>query len=156
MPRSLAALLLLFALAACATLQDSDPLRVNLVGVEPLPGQGMEMRLAVKLRVQNPNDKTVDFDGLALELELRGHDFASGVNDAKGSVPRFGETVLTIPVSVSATAMLKQAYSFATGDTSKVTYIARGKLSGTGFGSTRFESKGDFDLPAQMGGGAKK
>jgi LEA14-like dessication related protein len=140
-------LLALLSLTACATLPGADPLRVDLVGVEALPGQGLEMRLAVKLRVQNPNDAPMDYDGVALVLEVRGHDFASGVSDARGSIPRFGEAVLEVPVTVSAMAILRQAYAMATGDNARLSYVARGKLSGSGFGAARFESRGDFDLP---------
>jgi len=144
--------LLLLSLSACATLQGSDPLRVNLAGVEALPGEGLEMRLAVKLRVQNPNDTAINFDGVALALDLRGQEFASGLSATRGSIPRFGETVLVVPVTVGAMAILRQAYAIATGsnnnsDNGKITYFARGKLGGSGFGSTRFEARGDFDLP---------
>ena len=135
-------------LAGCATWPGTDPLQVSLAGVESLPGEGMEVRMAVKLRIQNPNDAPVNYDGVALTLELRGLDFASGVSDVQGSVPRFGEAVLVVPVTVSAFAMAKQVYTFAMGDRSKVTYVARGKLAGSGFGGVRFESKGEFDLPA--------
>jgi LEA14-like dessication related protein len=140
----------LLAVAGCASLLGTDPLQVSLAGVESLPGEGMEMRMAVKLRIQNPNDAPVNYDGVALTLELRGLDFASGVSDAQGSVPRFGETVVVVPVTVSAFAMAKQVYTFAMGDRSKVTYVARGKLAGSGFGGMRFESKGEFELPAGM------
>lgn len=150
-PRWLLVLALLM-LAGCAALPGGDPLQVSLVGVEPLPGEGMEARMAVKLRIQNPNDTPVDYDGVALTLELRGLDFASGVSDARGSVPRFGEAVLVVPVSVSAYAMAKQALTFAMGDRSKVTFVARGRLAGSGFGGVRFESKGEFDLPAGLAG----
>lgn len=138
-------------LAGCAGLPLSDPLNVTLAGVESLPGQGMEVRMAVKLRVQNPNDAPVDFDGVAVSLELRGMDFASGVSDQRGSVPRFGETVLTVPVTVSALAIARQVMSLVGGDNPKVEFIARGKLASGGFG-TRFESKGSFDLPAGFAG----
>jgi len=149
--RCLAGVLLAAALSAgCAGLPGTDPLRVSLAGVESLPGEGMELRLAVKLRVQNPNDTAVDYDGVALDLELRGIDFASGVTDARGSVPRFGESVLVVPVTVSAYAMARQVYSFAMGDRSKVTFVARGKLAGSGFGGMRFETSGEFDLPAGL------
>jgi Late embryogenesis abundant protein len=137
-------------LAGCAGLGGRDPLNVALAGVDSLPGEGLEVRMAVKLRVQNPNDEPVDYNGVALTLELRGLDFASGVSDAQGTVPRFGEAVLVVPVTVSAYAMAKQALSFATGDRSKVNWVARGKLSGSGFGGVRFESKGEFDLPAGL------
>lgn len=141
----------LLALAGCAGMPGLDGLNVTLAGIEALPSQGMEVRMAVKLRVQNPNDTPVEFDGVALNLELRGHDFASGVSDAKGTVPRFGETLLVVPMTVSATALLRQAYSFATGERSKLDFVARGKLAGSGFGGTRFESRGEFDLPAGLG-----
>lgn len=142
------------ALAGCAALGGNDPLKVTLAGIESLPGQGMEVRMAVKLRVQNPNDAPVDFDGVALDLELRGQDFASGVSDMRGSVPRFGETVLVVPVTVSALALLKQALSFATGSNTKFDFVARGKLSGGGVIATRFETRGEFDLPAGLSGAA--
>ena len=137
-------------LAGCATWPGTDPLQVSLAGVESLPGEGLEVRMAVKLRIQNPNDAPVNYDGVALTLELRGLDFASGFSDVQGSVPRFGEAVLVVPVTVSAFAMAKQVYTFAMGDRSKVTYVARGKLAGSGFGGVRFESKGEFDLPAGL------
>ena len=82
--RSLLALfgaLLVLGLAGCASLIQREPVRINVVGLEPLPGAGMEMRFAVKLRVQNPNEAAIDFDGLALELDLNGKPFATGVSD---------------------------------------------------------------------------
>src|SRR5262249_51494344 len=91
-------------LAGGAGLPGAEPLRVTLAGVESLPGQGMEVRMMVKLRVQNPNDAPVNYDGVSVSLELRGMDLASGVSDARGTVPRFGETVLEVPVTVSAFA----------------------------------------------------
>jgi LEA14-like dessication related protein len=142
--------LALLALAGCAGWPATDPLRVSLAGVESLPSEGLELRLAVKLRIQNPNEAPVNYDGVALTLELRGLDFASGVSDMQGSVPRFGETVLVVPVTVPAFAIAKQVYTFAMGNRSKVTFVARGKLAGSGFGSVRFESTGEFELPAGM------
>lgn len=144
----------LLLLAGCTSLPGQDPLRVTLAGVESLPGQGLEVRMAVKLRVQNPNDAAVNFNGVAVTLELRGMDFASGVSDASGSVPRFGETVLVVPVTVSAFAMARQAISLASGDNPKIEFVARGELSDGSFGGARFESKGSFDLPAGLPGAA--
>lgn len=140
----------LLVVVGCATWPGTDPLQVSVAGIESLPGEGLEARMAVKLRIQNPNDAPVNYDGVALTIELRGLDFASGVSDAQGIVPRFGETVLVVPVTVSAYAMARQVYSFAMGDRSKVGFVARGKLSGSGFGGTRFETKGEFDLPAGL------
>jgi len=146
-------------LAGCAALQGQEPLRVMLAGVESLPGQGMEVRMAVKLRVQNPNDTPMQFDGVSLALEVRGMDFASGVSDAAGSVPRFGETVITVPVTVSAFAVLRQVMSLvggSGGEPAKLDFVARGKLADGSFGGSRFESRGSFELPSGVGGAANR
>ena len=131
---------------ACATL-GGDPLRVQVVGLEPLQGQGMELRFAAKLRVQNPNETPIEYDGIAVDLEVRGSAFASGVSDARGTIPRYGEAIVTVPVTVSAFAIVRQAIGFASGDRSKVDYVLRGKVGGSTFGSVRFESRGELELP---------
>ncbi|HNW65183.1 MAG TPA: LEA type 2 family protein, partial [Piscinibacter sp.] len=108
-------LLAVAMLAACAAMPGRDPLRVEVVGIEPAEGQGLELRLAVKLRIQNPNDGAVEFDGTALELDVNGKTLATGVSDQKGSVPRYGESILVIPVSISAMNAVRQALVLADG-----------------------------------------
>ena len=125
----------------------SDPIKVQVVGLEPLQGQGMELRFAAKLRVQNPNESPIEYDGIAVDLEVRGSAFASGVSDARGTIPRYSEAVVTVPISVSAFAVVRQAIGFASGDRSKVDYVLRGKVGGSTFGSVRFESRGQLELP---------
>lgn len=155
--RSLALLLAAFLasllLAGCASLVQREPVRINVVGLEPLPGEGMEMRFKVKLRVQNPNETAIDFDGLALDLDLNGRPFASGVSDRTGSVPRFGETLIEIPVSVSAIAVVRQALGVIEGvDGSKaeVPYALRGRLAGGLLGGMRFSDSGTLKLPEPL------
>ena len=144
----LAALCAMLALGGCAGFFNHDAMRVSVAGIEPLEGQGLEMRFAVKLRVQNPNDAPIDFDGVALDLDLNGRPFASGVSDQRGTVPRFGETVLSVPVTVSAFSMARQAFGFANGDTvSRVSYAVRGRLAGGVLGGARFADSGYVDLP---------
>ena len=133
-------------LAGCAGLGLREPIQVNLVGIDPLPGEGMEIRMAVKLRVQNPNDVALDYDGVSIALDLRGNSFATGVSAERGSVPRFGEAVISVPVSVSALAAFRQLIGIATKDKPAADYALRGRLSSTGFGGMRFESKGEIDV----------
>ena len=140
-------LLTLAPLAACAALTGREPVTVDVVGVEPLPSQGMEGRFAVKLRVQNPNETPVEFDGVSVTLDVRGGRLASGVSDVRGTVPRFGETVITVPVTVPVTAMVRQAMGFATGDRTRLDYELRGRLAGPGLGGVRFSSTGELTLP---------
>lgn len=139
----------LLASAGCASLQGRDPLQVTVAGVEPLQGQGMELRMLVKLRVQNPNDAPIDYNGVAVEMNVQGKTFATGVSDASGSVPRFGEAIVSVPVTVSAFRLARQAVDMIQrGGKGTITYDMTGKLNGSLLNSMRFRTQGEFDLPA--------
>jgi LEA14-like dessication related protein len=146
----LAAILAVITLTlnGCAGLFGGDPLRVSVAGIEPVDGQGLEMRFNVKLRVQNPNESAVNFDGVSLALELNGKPFASGVSDQSGTVPRFGETVVNVPLTVPAFAAVRQAFAFAgAAQSGQIPYILRGKLAGGLTSTTRFVDQGTLSLP---------
>lgn len=139
---------LLLSLAACSSLGQRDPLRIDLVGLEPLAGEGLEMRFAVKLRVLNPNDAAIDYNGVALDLEVNGQPLASGVSDQRGQVPRFGEALISVPVSISAFSAVRQAWG-AAGYTpgQGLPYQLHGKLAGGLFGTSRFTDSGTLNWP---------
>lgn len=140
--------LLLLSLSACALLPNRDPLNINVVGFEPLQSQDMEVRFAVKIRVQNPNETAIDYNGVAVDLSVNGQPLASGVSDQSGSIGRFSETVLTVPVSVSAFSVLRQTLGLSQTQTlNNLPYVLRGKLAGGLFGTMRFTDSGKLSLP---------
>ena len=137
-------------LAGCAGWSSGSPLKVSVVDLTALSGEGIELRFMVTLRVQNAGEMAVDYDGVSLELELRGMSFASGVSPARGTVPRFGEALLNVPVTIPATALLRQALSLVRDGnkpTTRISYAARGRLAGGLMGGQRFESAGEIDWP---------
>jgi LEA14-like dessication related protein len=139
----------IMALAVALLVQGRDPLQVTVAGIEPLQGQGLELRMLVKLRVQNPNDAPVEYNGVAVQMDVQGKTFATGVSPEGGSVPRFGEAIISVPVTVSAFRMARQAVDLIRrGGTGKVAYEMKGKLNGSTFNSMRFRTQGEFDLPA--------
>jgi LEA14-like dessication related protein len=139
-------------IAGCASLQHSDPLTIGIAGIEPLPGEGLELRLAVTVRIQNPNDAPVEYTGAALSLDLNGRNLARGVTPTVGTVPRYGETVFTVPVTISAFDMMRQVLGFIEADArGEVRYRVRGKLEGGLFGSRRFSDEGTMVLPRPAG-----
>lgn len=147
--RLLLGVLLVLTLSACAALGGRDPLNMHVVGIEPLPGEGLEMRFAVKLRLQNPNTTSIAYDGIALELRVNDRLLARGVSDQRGSVARFGETLLVVPVSISVFSALRQALGLAENvRLDSVPYVLRGKLGGGVWGSRRFADAGNVDLSA--------
>jgi LEA14-like dessication related protein len=143
-----AALVLASPLAGCAILGDLAAPRVTVVGVDRLAGEGFELRLNVKLRVQNPNPREIDYDGLAIDLDVNGRPLATGVSPAKGTIGRFGETVLTVPVTVNAVAAVRQMLGLADGvGRGELPYAIRGRLGGNPIsGGMRFSSEGVLRL----------
>ncbi|MEO8307069.1 MAG: LEA type 2 family protein [Pseudomonadota bacterium] len=134
-------------LSGCATLP--DPLDVTVAGFEPLQGEGMELRMLVKLRVQNPNDKEIVYNGASVSMDVQNKTFATGVTDMSGTVPRFGESVVAVPVTASAMRMARQALGFLGGGAmpEKVHYKLSGKLHTSSMNSVRFTNEGELDLP---------
>ncbi len=144
-------LLLMLGLSACSTLAPRDPVRIDLVGMEPVPGQGLEMRFMVKLRVQNPNDTAIRYNGIALDLDINNQPLASGVSDQAGEIPRFSEALVSVPVTISAFSAMRQAWGLAnshnTGRQPGVPYTVRGKLGGGFWNTVRFNEAGLLSLP---------
>ena len=148
MGRSASILLAVTLVVGCAGLARQDPVQAYVVGVEPLQGEGLELRMLVKLRVQNPNDTPIRYDGIYVDLDVQGRPFASGVSAASGEVPRFGETVIDVPVSVSAFRLVRGAVGVLNTQNEKIQYALRGKLAGPAFNTVRFSAKGEMALPA--------
>ena len=137
------------ALSGCASLPHKDPLQVTVAGIEGLPGEGMELRMLVKLRVQNPNQAPVEYSGAYLEFDVLDKTFATGVSSETGTVPGFGEAVIAVPVTVSVLRMVRQVVGVLDGrPVDRINYEMSGKLNGGLFGTHRFETRGEFELPA--------
>ena len=138
----------LLLLAGCAAMPGREPLKVQVADLEPIDGEGLELRFLCVMRVQNPNDTPHDYRGVSLDLQVRGSSFASGVADLSGTVPPFSEVLLSVPVSASAFNMARIAIGLfmGGGERPKVDYHLRGRI-----GSERFESTGEITLPAMPG-----
>jgi len=142
-------LLTVTLLAGCASMTHREPVRISVAGIQPLANEGLEARFAVKLRVQNPNDSALYFDGVFVDIELQDKSFGTGVSDQRGNVPRFGETVVEVPVTVPLTAVVRQLFGVASneGTLDRVKYRLRGRLGGSRlFGGIRFDEQGEVEL----------
>jgi hypothetical protein len=148
-PWAAAFALLASLLGGCAALPSRDPLVIDVANIEPLPGAGMELNLAVSIRIQNPNDLPLEYSGAAFTLDVNGRRLASGVSDVVGTVPRYGERIIMIPVTVSAFNAARQIVGFMTAnEPDVVSYSLRGKLEGGMLGTRRFSDEGTFTLRA--------
>lgn len=149
----LATAVLLSSCAGLAGLSGQYAPRVYLAGIDSLPGEGLELRFMLKLRIQNPGDADLRYDGVWAEVELQGQALASGGSAVTGVVPRFGETVVMVPVTASGLNLARQAISVLRSSRENsgagtLAYALRGRLGGTGLGGGSFASRGEIDLRA--------
>ena len=142
-PAGIAALTSLLLICGC--MSHRDALKVSVAGIKPVKVEGLGMQMMINLRVQNPNDVPVDYNGVALEMSVEGKPVANGVSDTAGSVPRFGETVISVPVKVSAITAIRQAVGLV--GSGNIDYKLKGKVHGPSFGSKSFSVKGELDMP---------
>jgi LEA14-like dessication related protein len=150
MRKAMAIVLVLIA-TACATMGDWEPLQVTVADIESLPSEGLEWRMLVKLRVQNPNETPVDFDGVYVRVDVLDKTLASGVSDQRGSIPRYGEALVAVPVTVSAVRVALGVLGVLGGaPIEKIPYRMEGKLDSPGFGSTRFTAQGELAVPGSQ------
>jgi LEA14-like dessication related protein len=138
--------LVALALCGCATLP--DPVNVSVAGIDPLPGEGLELRLLVKLRIQNPNDAAVPFKGASVRMDVQRRTFATGVTNAGGTLPALGEAVVEVPVTVSAWNIIRQVMGAMDGQpVNNIQYSMSGKLHTGGLGGIRFGTQGAMEAP---------
>ena len=81
---------------------------VSVVSIEMRGGNILQQDFAVKLNVQNPNDRALPVKGLHVELNVGGEEIASGVSDRSFVVPALGESEFEMTIKANlAVALLK-------------------------------------------------
>jgi LEA14-like dessication related protein len=102
---------LLAALTACSLVAPKfNRPNVSVVSIEMRGGNLLQQNFAVKLNIQNPNDRALPVNGLHVELNVGGEQIASGVSDRAFVVPAHGESEFDMTVKANAAlALLKLA-----------------------------------------------
>jgi LEA14-like dessication related protein len=143
--RAFAVLALASLLSACAGFGLREPLSATVADIRPLEVSLLEQRFSVRVRVLNPNDADIEFDGVVFDLELNGKPFAKGVSNQKGTIPRFGEALIDVSVASGLSGILRQVNELRSGR-EVVTYRLSGRLHSGPLGTVPFESKGELKL----------
>ncbi len=143
----MAAWLMTAALAGCALFRPHfEAPRLSVVNVELLKSDLWSQRLKVRMRVQNPNDRTLPVAGLTYSLQIAGQAFADGVSGASFVVPANGEAEFDTTVTTNmAGAIFKLLGRDAVGG---IDYRISGKVSLSAglLRSIPFDQHGTFKL----------
>jgi LEA14-like dessication related protein len=145
--RRLAALLLIAALGACAGGTIDQPPEVSLVNIRPLSAGLFEQRMAVTLRITNPNDADLPVDGYRFAVEVNGQPFAKGTSRESLTVPRLGDATTEAEATIATSDLMRQVLRVpAAGG---LAYTLTGTVfldTATGQRSFPFTQGGSFDF----------
>ncbi len=139
----------LAAFSGCAGLgKRLETPKVNLVDIRVLEVKAFESVLQIEIRVLNPNDVPLEIKGVNCDLEVNNSNLASGVSDAKRTIPAYGTSTIPMKVYSSVVDILRGVLGLQ--DTDKLRYRLKGKLRVEGGfmlpSVIPFESKGAFSF----------
>jgi len=150
MKKALLMLLCVISLEACAAFSMQEPLSVTIADLKPIEVGILEQRYALKVRLLNPNDAEIIFDGVVFDLEVNDVAFAKGVSNQSSVIPRFGEAVIDVHAVSGLQNILMQINELLKGERTTLTYRIKGRLHTGGFGYTSFDSSGEIAIPAGL------
>jgi len=145
--RALPLLLLTVALSSCALLVPRlQTPTLSIESVQILQANLLQQRLRVRVRVENPNDRSLPVRGLSYTVYLAGQEFATGVSDAGFDVPALGTAEFNMDVTANAAGAL---FALLNGSRDRgIDYTMKGRveLAHGWLRSIPFEQSGTFRL----------
>ena len=143
--RSVPLLLLAVALSGCALFVPKfQTPQLAIVDVQVIKANFLQQRLRVRMRVQNPNDRSLPIQGLTYTVYLGGEEFATGVSDASFTVPALGNAEFNMDVTANAAGALFAVLSKPRGQGIDYRMKGRVELSRGWLRSIPFEQSGSF------------
>ena len=116
---------------------------LSVVGVQLLKSDLWHQELRVRMRVQNPNDRSLPVAGIVYQLDVEGQELAHGMSGDSFVVPALGDAEFDMSVSANMANML---FKLLNRNTAEVQYRIYGKISLSAgmLRSIRFDDKGSF------------
>lgn len=134
---------LLLLVAGCATFGPQIVVsEVSLANITPLDATLFEQRVRVDLRLRNPNDFAIDLTGVDFQLAVNGARLASGVTGEGVTLPRLGESVVSVEVTTTLLDWMRQIGNL--GSVQEISYDLTGHLHIAHIGRLPFSHSGRF------------
>jgi LEA14-like dessication related protein len=111
LPRLLQIFALTVCVGACSLMAPKfNRPNISVIGIELRGGNLLQQTFAVRLNIQNPNDRPLPVHGLHAELNVGGEQIASGTSDRAVVIPASGESEFDLTITANlALALLKLA-----------------------------------------------
>lgn len=125
---------LVLLVSGCAWLKpDIQTPKVTLDSLEMLPVSGLNQRFKIGLRLSNPNDRSLKFNGISYTVVLNGYQLIDGVGNDIPEVEAFSEVLFYVQASTNMLETLRFINNFMGGKASgDLNYRLRGDISVAG------------------------
>jgi LEA14-like dessication related protein len=119
----------LYYLSGCATLNTAyEKPSVELVSFKALPADGFEQNFEVGLKLTNPNNFDLPFNGISYQLSVAGETLAHGVAANIPTAAAYGESRFVVPVSASLIEGIKVIRALLNSQGKDISYQLKAKL----------------------------
>jgi LEA14-like dessication related protein len=102
---------------------------VTVSSIQLRSGNLLQQNFAVKLNIQNPNDRDLPVRGVHAELNVGGEQIASGVSDHSMVIPAFGEAEIDVTVTANMVMALAKLASRLNNQADSIDYDLTGAAS---------------------------
>jgi LEA14-like dessication related protein len=102
---------------------------VTVISIEMRRGNLLQQNFAVKLNIENPNDRALPVRGLHTELTVGGEQIASGVSDRAIIVPAFGASEFDMTITANLALALLKLTDKANQHADSIDYVLTGEAS---------------------------
>lgn len=118
------ALLVVFVLFGCASVEDAMPPTVQLSNLKVGAPGLLSQELLLELRIGNPNDFDLPVNGLTFQLDVNDRRLADGLSNQSVTVPRLGYATVPVMANADTLAIVRQLMDL--GKRERITYRLHG------------------------------
>lgn len=119
----------LFFMSGCATLSlNYEEPSVELISFKALPVNGFEQKFEIGLKLTNPNNFALPFNGMSYQLNVAGETLAHGVAADIPTLLAYGEARFVVPVSTSLLRGIKVISALIDNQGENISYQLKAKL----------------------------
>jgi len=119
----------LFFLSGCATMNPAyEKPSVELVSFKALPTNGFEQNFEIGLKLTNPNNFDLPFNGISYQLSVAGETLAHGVASNIPTAEAYGESRFVVSVSTGLIMGIRVISALMNSKGKDISYQLKAKL----------------------------
>jgi len=107
---------------------DYEEPSVELISFKALPASGFEQNFEIGLKLTNPNNFDLPFNGISYQLSVAGEELAHGVASNIPTAKAYGESRFVVPISASLFGGFKVIKALMSKQGKDISYQLKAKL----------------------------